>query len=314
MIGAYGRAWSDAWNRFWFTPRRPQTLGLIRILAGSMLVYTHAVWAWGGVSFMGPAAILPSDYRRGLWGAGHGAWSLLDLLPDTLLAWSIMHGLAIFVLLLFTIGWATRWTGLLSFFIVVSYANRTIGAQFGLDQVNALLALYLWIGDAGAAYSVDAWRRSRRGRGGEGASGGEASVWVNLGTRLIQVHLCVVYFFAGLGKAQGEAWLNGDALLMAVSSYEYQSLPMTWLVHAMPLVHGLTLLTLFWELSYAALIWPRLTRPIWLATAVLVHLGIGLGMGMLTFGLAMIYANLAFVEPAWVSAWGDRVSRWFRRG
>ena len=57
----------------------------------------------------------------------------------------------------------------------------------------------------------------------------------------------------------------------------------------------LTLGTLFWEVSYPALVWPRLTRRLWIAMAVAVHLGIGLAMGMMEFGLAMITANLAFV-------------------
>ncbi|MFM8378800.1 MAG: hypothetical protein ACKOB1_05675, partial [Planctomycetia bacterium] len=53
--------------------------------------------------------------------------------------------------------------------------------------------------------------------------------------------------------------------------------------------------TLWWEVGYAALVWPRLTRPAVLAMALPVHLGIGLAMGMMEFGLAMLAANLAFV-------------------
>ena len=41
------RAARDGWNRFWFTPSDPATLGLIRILAGAMLLYTHVVWTLG---------------------------------------------------------------------------------------------------------------------------------------------------------------------------------------------------------------------------------------------------------------------------
>jgi hypothetical protein len=46
----------------------------------------------------------------------------------------------------------------------------------------------------------------------------------------------------------------------------------------------------------------RLTRRLTLAMAVPVHLGIGLTMGMMEFGLAMITANLAFV-PADAFRW-----------
>jgi hypothetical protein len=44
------------------------------------------------------------------------------------------------------------------------------------------------------------------------------------------------------------------------------------------------------------LVWPRLTRPWILVIAFFVHAGIALFMGMITFGLMMLVANLAFVR------------------
>ena len=122
----------------------------------------------------------------------------------------------------------------------------------------------------------------------------------NIAIRLIQVHLCIIYFFAGMAKLMGPAWWDGTAMWKAVASLEYQSLDMTWLAH-WPCVlnvhdarHDLLGVVLL------ALIWPRLTRPIMLALAVPLHLGIALCLGMMTFGLAMLIANLAFVPPALV--------------
>ena len=66
------------------------------------------------------------------------------------------------------------------------------------------------------------------------------------------------------------------------------------------LVAIMTLSSLAWELSYAALVWPKLTRPIVLALAIPVHLGIGMCMGMMTFGLIMLVGNFAFVDPKWI--------------
>ena len=72
------------------------------------------------------------------------------------------------------------------------------------------------------------------------------------------------------------------------------------LADSLPLVlPHLTQLTVFWEFSYCVLVWPRLTRPLVLAIAIGMHLGIGMFLGMWTFGLAMIIANLSFVSP-WV--------------
>jgi hypothetical protein len=72
---------------------------------------------------------------------------------------------------------------------------------------------------------------------------------------------------------------------------------MTWLVRSPWLIALLSAVTMFWETFYCFLVWPRLTRPIALGMAVLIHGGIALFMGMVTFGVAMIFANLAFVPP-----------------
>ncbi len=43
----------SGWNRFWFSPADPATLGLVRILAGAMLFYTHLVWTLDLAGFFG---------------------------------------------------------------------------------------------------------------------------------------------------------------------------------------------------------------------------------------------------------------------
>ncbi len=47
---------ADGWNAFWYTPVDPTLLGVIRILAGLMLLYTHAVWGLALDDFFGPDA------------------------------------------------------------------------------------------------------------------------------------------------------------------------------------------------------------------------------------------------------------------
>jgi len=128
------------------------------------------------------------------------------------------------------------------------------------------------------------------------------AIGTNIAIRLLQLHMCVIYLFGGIGKMRGELWWDGSALWFAFANLEYQSLDMTWLVHAPWLIALLTHVTVIWETFYCFLIWPKLTRPICLAMAVAVHAGIGLCLGMWTFGLAMIIGNLAFVPPEVVRA------------
>ena len=84
---------------------------------------------------------------------------------------------------------------------------------------------------------------------------------------------------------------------------------MTWMVRFPALIALVTHATLFWELGYCALIWPKRTRPVMLASAVILHGGIAFCMGMITFGLAMIFANMSFISPATSKRIVDRLLR-----
>jgi uncharacterized membrane protein YphA (DoxX/SURF4 family) len=292
-------AWRDdvtaGWNRFWFQPTAPHTLALMRILTGAMLFYTHLVWSLDLEAFFGPRSWVTPETLE-IVRPGSYAWSffpLIDRFDSPALLWTT-HIAALVVFLAFTLGLFTRVTAVLSFLLAVSYAHRGLGAQFGLDQINTMLALYLMLAPCGACYSVDAWlRRRRTGKAIEPPE----SVAANIAVRLIQIHMCVIYMYAGMGKLTGETWWNGTAIWQSFAKLEYQSLDMTWMADWPLLVALLGHVTVFWELYYCALVWPRATRPIVVALSVPMHMGIAVCMGMITFGLIMIVANLAFVPP-----------------
>ena len=127
----------DGWGRFWFTGIDPAGLGLIRILTGWMLVYTHLVWTLGLNRFLGPDSMLPPEYVQEFHGSSW-AWSYLFWIESPLLL-KITHGIALLIFLSFMVGFKTRWTGILSFLITVAYINRTVHGLFGLDQILSLI-------------------------------------------------------------------------------------------------------------------------------------------------------------------------------
>lgn len=297
----YLQQWAAAWNAFWFTPKASTTLGLIRIAAGSIALYSLLVWSKELLTFFGPDGMLPASYRQLYFGSS--AWSHFDWVTSNSGIW-ISHWICLIIVSLFTLGAFSRVTAVLTALIVISYANRATGALFGLDQILVMLCLYITIGDSGGAFSFDRWWKMRQGNSAETPSSlrwngvDSPKVSTNIAIRLIQLHLCLVYFYAGLGKLQGETWWNGQAIWFSVASHEYQTLDLTWMADHMGLVAFLTLVTVYWEVTYPALIWNRLARPMVLLIAVLTHLGIGLAMGMMTFGLVMLVANLSFIEFA----------------
>ena len=288
------RGWAlevwNRWDKFLFSPTDVATLALIRILAGAMLLYTHFVWTLDLEAFFGASGWLSNDFVYRYHDSAF-AWSHLYWINSPTLLWSV-HLLSLAVFACLMIGFKSRTASVLACLLTVSYAHRASGALFGLDQINGFLALYLMVGPCGDAYSVDSWLRRK--------SGGKAtvpSVSANIAIRLMQVHLCIVYLFAGLGKLLGESWWDGTALWGAFANQEYQTLDLTWLAGSIVLVNVATHVTLFWEISYIFLIWNRLARPIMLLLAIPLHMGIAICMGMVTFGLMMLIANLAFLPP-----------------
>ncbi|MCH8923971.1 MAG: HTTM domain-containing protein, partial [Planctomycetes bacterium] len=215
----------EAWNRFWFSPTDPAALGFIRICAGLLLLRTHAVWIIHHDAFFGPHAWMTPAARSAFDGGPWSSWSWSHLLwfDSPAVLWSL-HIVALVAMAMLTLGLLTRASAVVSFLFTVSFANRAIGSTFGLDGINAMLALYLMIGPAGAAFSLDALIRRRRNRPMI-----YRSVSPNIAIRLIQLHMCFIYLSAGLAKFAGPTWWNGTATWLSIANYEYQSIDVTFL-------------------------------------------------------------------------------------
>ena len=283
------------WNRFWFTPQDPHTFSLMRILVGAMLFYTHLVWSFDLNAFLGSE----SWVSRSAWEVANAdayVWSYLWLAQSPMTLWA-MHLVALTIFVLLTVGYRSRLMAFLAWFVTINYCHRLTGALFGLDQINGMLAMYLMLGASGNAYSVDRYRHTARSATDGSEDRPAATIGTNVAIRLIQIHLCLIYFFGGIAKMHGSSWWDGSATWMAVSNLEYQSLDLTWLAHYPMLTAFLSHITLLWEAYYCFLVWPRVTRPVVLLMAVCVHTGIALALGMATFGLVMLIANMAFVSP-----------------
>jgi hypothetical protein len=298
-VGELAQSLADGWNEIWFTPTDPSLLGFLRILTGLMLLYTHAVWGMVLGDFFGPAGWLNPQLVHALQRGQH-TYSFWWWVPAGGI-WPV-YVISMTILLMFTVGLWTRLTSILSLVVVISFAHRAPAAMFGLDQINAMLTLYMAIGPSGRALSVDRLLAVRRSGN---ALPPRPSMGANLALRLINVHMCVIYLFAGLSKLQGEAWWTGEAMWQALANMEYQTADMTWLAWHPWFLNLLTHLCVFWEVSFCMLIWRPRLRPLMLAGAVVLHAGIGFCLGMWTFALIMLVGCASFLPRSVV---GDVVA------
>lgn len=312
------------WDAFWFAPRTPHTLAILRIATGFLMAYSHLVWCLRLDDFFGPNALIQRELARQLHQSDY-AWSYLWYTDSMAIMWA--HEItAILISLCLGVGLLTRITAPLAWFMNLMICHRMTGFLFGFDQVTMMLAMYLMISPCGSLWSIDSYFRKhffQRGNRNEKTVSdlaknnrldrfnfllptADPTSSVTIATRLIQLHLCIVYLFGGISKMRGEMWWDGSAMWFSAVAYEYQSLNLTW-IGRFPLLAALaTHGTLFWEVFYCAAVWPKATRPFVLAMAVLVHGGIAIFLGMITFGFMMIVANFSFVEPHWIAKYLDK--------
>lgn len=290
----------EAWCKFWYAPEDSFTLGIVRLLTGWMLVYNLLVWGSDLQAFFGINGLQPLQTVLDLH-AGTPVFSFWFYVPEPWI--ETAHWTCVAIAALFFMGVCTRVTSVLAFLITISYSQRVPVANFGLDQILGMLCLYLAIGPCGGSLSIDRWWKTWRAK----KRGIQLPIKryrsARLAVRLIQLHMCVIYFWAGLAKLKGDTWFTGEAMWTVLANEEYQTLDLTWLAWVPFVPYLAAHVTVIWEISFCILIWNKKLRPLLLLVGTGMHIGIGLFLGMWTFGLVMTYAYFSFSEP---NAWRRR--------
>lgn len=321
--------WLRGWNRFWFAAVDPTGLGFMRICCGLLVFYNTLVYSYDLMSYVGPNSWLdvptqnylrkdyPVVYPPDNWTdqvqtprEGSFLWSIFYHVRDPF--WVVtIHVSILIVLLLFTVGLWTRVTSVLAWVGAMQYVERVQTQLFGQDTMLIILLLYLMIGNSGAALSVDRWlelRRERREQGRRADLTLKPSWSANFALRLVEVHFCIIYLVSGSSKLLGAAWWNGTALWLCLANYNFAPMrvglydqALTFLCNYRPLweicLTSGVVFTLFTEIGFTFLVWGRRWRPFMVTCSILMHLGIGLIMGLTVFSLLMLTMVLAFVPP-----------------
>ncbi len=161
--------------------------------------------------------------------------------------------------------------------------------SYGLDNFMTIGLFYLMLAPLPDRWTLDRWIWKNRGRSAD---------LLGFFRRVLQLHLCIIYFFGGLTKALGSGWWNGENLWRALTRAPFDVLPLDVVVSWKALLPALGISVWLIELCYPVLIWPRQTRLLWLGLICLMHFGIGFAMGMPLFAVVMIVMNVAAFGPA----------------
>ncbi|MEK6237263.1 MAG: hypothetical protein N2C14_21340, partial [Planctomycetales bacterium] len=162
---SFGAQLGKGWNRFWFTPSDPFSLGAMRILVGLFALYTLWCFNQDLQALLTDRGFLPEKTLHAVLQASQpdadqprlsrSYWDF-PIAEDAASRWAL-HIAGMAVVALFTVGFYTRITSVLAFVVVVSYFQRILLITTELDAILTALMFYLCLAPSGAALSVDAF-------------------------------------------------------------------------------------------------------------------------------------------------------------
>jgi hypothetical protein len=200
-----------------------------------------------------------------------------------LLAWICLFGAGIFLL----VGLFCRPSAIGAWFLHLAAVKSGDLLSYGVDNFATIGLFYLMLSPLPDRFSLDHIWRKNLGN----------PEFLGFWRRVLQLHLCLIYFFGGLTKCLGKGWWDGSNLWRALVRPPFNVVPPEILVKGKYLFPVLGIAIWLIELGYPFFIWSKRTRFVWVVCVLLMHVGIGLFMGMHLFASIMIILNLAAFGP-----------------
>jgi len=290
--------WTERLRAFLFPPEADLWLGLLRIGLGLQVLFYalslrsdwNYLFAEPGEGLIGralPEALLSTESplipRLG--------W-LVMLTARTgfseSTALSIVWWVLLFAGCCLLIGFLSRASAILAWFVHLCAAESGGFVSYGVDNFMTIGLFYLMLSPLPDRYSLDQrWRKLPP----------KNPHLLGFFRRVLQVHLCLIYFFGGLAKCLGSGWWDGSNLWRALIRPPFNLIAPEMLIRLKYLFSVAGIVISLLEISYPVFIWNRKTRGIWLVAICAMHVGIGLTMGMDLFAFIMVVLNIAAFGP-----------------
>jgi Vitamin K-dependent gamma-carboxylase len=284
--------------QFWFQRQSDDWISILRVGLGLQVIFfTLALRKdWIYLLAGNGSGLISRDLTEAVFGVEAAAvprlgWlvgigSHIGLSEQTLLAvvWVVllMVGFALLA------GIFCRTSAIISWFLHLGVVKSADFFSYGVDNLTTIGLFYLMICPLPDRYSLDARFRN--------LSKPDTRL-VGFHRRILQIHLCLIYFFGGIAKCAGIGWWNGTSVWRALTLPPFNFVDAEMLRHwsfMLPVAGALICLL---ETAYPFFIWHSKTRKIWLIGICAMHVGIGLTMGMYLFAFVMIILNLAAFGP-----------------
>jgi hypothetical protein len=216
-------------------------------------------------------------------------------LSERVVLWSVWLILMLGALLV-AVGLFCRISSVVLWLLYVCIAKSAELLSYGVDNFTIIGLFYLAIAPLPDSSSLDASWRGILPRN---------AVLHGLHQRVLQFHVCIIYFFGGISKCAGYGWWNGVSLWRALTRAPFDVVPPEVLIRMAFVLPLFGILVCVMEATYPIFIWPRKTRFLWFVGVVGMHVAIGLMMGMYLFASVMIILSIA--------AFGTELMGWEER-
>jgi hypothetical protein len=196
------------------------------------------------------------------------------------IAWACLLAAGCFLL----VGLLCRPAAIVAWFLHLCTAESGGLLAYGADSFITTGLFYVMLSPLPDRYSFDHWALKTREKDPQ---------FLGFWRRVLQVHLCFVYFIGGLAKCLGHGWWDGSNLWRSLIRSPFNLITPELLVRFKYVLPVLGILICLIEVSYPVFIWIRKTRFVWLICILTMHAAIGLMMGLYLFALVMMVMNIA---------------------
>ena len=292
------------WNEFWFRPHDLLTPAVFRIALGLIILikllllfpFINDLFSEQG---MYPLALS----QKFVW----PRLCLFDYLPLDIAP--VFFTVMLIITVLFTCGLFTRVMSLLMYIGLVSIEYRNPLPFNSGDRIMLIFLFFGMFASWGETLSLDRWIAKRQGLVQQGKILGP--FWA---TRMMQIQVCMMYFWSTYQKLQSVYWNNGEMMYWVLRNFGRTRFPLpSFFSENMIAVNLLTYFALAVEGLFPFLVWSKRTRKYIIPAGILMHLGIEWSMNIQIFEIVVLASYLLFFEGEELREFPRRCENFIKR-
>lgn len=277
----------EKWDNFFFKPIAPDTIGLFRIVFGTVVFlavlgrypYRELFYGENGIVSSASTARFFPNYPFLFF-----RWA-----PESDPALNYFFIALMLATVSLIVGFKTRLSSVLVFLGLISLSNRNFFIDNAGDDLMRINCFFLMFSQAGKAFSVDRLLENKKG-----IKQTLVSPWAQ---RMLQLQVAYLYLNTALLKLPGQGWQDGTALYYALNYIELRRFDFKYLFYFLWQIKVATYSVLIGEFALALLVWFKKLRYPILLIGICLHIGINLTMQFPIFQYVMIASLINFIYP-----------------